>query len=73
MKKYLPTDFDLIDYDRELLKKQLTLETVDITLTSEPEKAKEYKIASFFRRSVKRFPNEEGMFNRLQMELIQIA
>ncbi len=28
MKKFLPSDFDLVDYDRELFKKQLDLETV---------------------------------------------
>ena len=35
MKKLLPNNFDLIDYDRELLKKQLDLETVKITLSLE--------------------------------------
>ena len=28
MKKFIPSNFDLVDYDRELLKKQLDLETV---------------------------------------------
>lgn len=32
MKKFLPQNFDIVDYDRELLKKQLDLETVQITL-----------------------------------------
>ena len=44
MKKFLPTDFDLVDYDKELLKKQLDLETVEITLVLDDEKATEYEI-----------------------------
>ena len=73
MKKYVPSNFDLVDYDKELLKKQLDLETVEITLTQDPEKAKEYELPIYYRRSVVRFPNEEGTFNRLQAELATIA
>jgi hypothetical protein len=35
MRKYLPTNFDLVDYDRDLLKKQLDLETVQVALNKE--------------------------------------
>ena len=69
MKRFVPTNFDLTDYDRELFKKQMDLETVEITLTKDPEKAKEYELAEYYRRSVVRFPNEEGTFKRLQAEL----
>ena len=65
MKKYVPSNFDLTDYDRELFKKQMDLETVRITLTKDEEKAKEYEISEYYRRSVVRFPNEEGAFKRL--------
>ena len=44
MKKFVPVDLDLTDYDQERFKKQLDLETVKITLTSNPEKAKEYEM-----------------------------
>ena len=73
MKKFVPSNLDLVDYDKELLKKQLQLETVEITLTKDEVKAKEYNLDEYYRRTVKRFPNEEGMFKRLQSELIQIG
>ena len=57
MKKFLPTNLDLVDYDKELLKKQLDLETVEVTLTQDPAKAKEYEMTQFYRRSVIRFQN----------------
>lgn len=38
MKKYLPTNFDLVDYDRELLNKQLDLDKVEITLKRDAER-----------------------------------
>lgn len=66
MKKFVPVNIDLVDYDKELLKKQLDLETVEITLKHDQDKAKEYDIETYYARSVKRYPNEEGMFNRLQ-------
>lgn len=40
MKRFLPTNFDLVDYDKELLKKQLDLEKVTITLARNSEKEK---------------------------------
>lgn len=49
---FVPTNFDLVDYDRELLKKQLDLETVKITLTLNEEKAKEYEVEKFYVRTV---------------------
>lgn len=68
MKNYLPTDFDLVDYDRELLKKQLDLETVEITLKRDAEKESEPENpngAPYYVRSVVRTTNEEGSFKRL--------
>lgn len=44
MKKFIPANIDLVDYDKDLLKKQLDLETVKITLTRNEEKAKEYEV-----------------------------
>ena len=55
MKKFVPTNFDLsisilfnmksiADYDKELMKKQLDLDTVEITLTKDEEKAKQYEM-----------------------------
>lgn len=74
MKKYLPTNFDLIDYDRELLKKQLDLETVQLILDRDGEReSAENDGHPFYVRSVKRFTNEEGMFERLRMDLQRIA
>ena len=65
MKKFIPSNFDLVDYDRELFKKQMDLETVQITLNKDERQE--------FVRSVVRFANEEGMFNRLQQELLKIG
>lgn len=65
MKVFVPTNFDLVDYDKELLKKQLDLETVKITLTKNDEKAKEYEMDKYYQRSVVRCTNEEGTFKRL--------
>lgn len=76
MKKYIPTNFDLIDYDKELLKKQLDLETVEITLKRDAEKEADPENPAgmpFYERSVRRETNEEGMFRRLQQELLKIA
>lgn len=65
MKKFVPTNFDLVDYDKELLKKQLDLTTMEVTLTKDSEKAKEYEMEEYYKRSVVRFTNEEGTFRRL--------
>jgi hypothetical protein len=68
MKKYLPTNFDLVDYDRELLNKQLDLETVEITLKRDGEREADPEHqpgTPFYVRSVARFTNEEGCFRRL--------
>ncbi|CDW79166.1 UNKNOWN [Stylonychia lemnae] len=73
MKKFVPTNMDLTDYDKDLFKKQLDLETVNVTITKDPAKAIEYEIENFYMRSVERFPNEDGMFRRLQKELLEIA
>ncbi len=74
MKKYLPTNFDLVDYDRELLKKQLDLETVQVIMDRDAEReAAENDGRPIYVRSVKRFTNEEGMFERLRMDLQRIA
>ena len=72
MKKFIPSNFDLVDYDRELFKKQMELETVQITLTRDAEKELEYD-GVYYSRGVVRFPNEEGMFHRLQQELLAIG
>ena len=76
MKKYVPTNFDLVDYDRELLKKQLDLETVEVTLKRDAERETEPENpegAPFYVRSVIRFQNEDGMFLRLKQDLNRIA
>lgn len=69
MKKYLPSNFDLVDYDRELLKKQLDLETVTVSLTHIPEKDIENDGKPFYKRDVSRMTNEDGMNMRLFMDL----
>jgi len=73
MKIFVPTNFDLVDYDKELLKKQLELETVEVTMNRDAEKEKEYEVPTYYKRAVVRFPNEEGMFMRLQRELDQMS
>jgi hypothetical protein len=73
MKRYVPKDFDLTDYDKELFQKQMDLETVEITLTPDAAKAIEFDVDTFYVRSVRRFPNEEGLFKRLQRELQEIG
>ncbi len=76
MKKFVPTNFDLVDYDRELLKKQLDLETVEVTLKRDAEREAEPENpegAPFYVRSVVRSQNEDGMFRRLQLDLQRIA
>lgn len=73
MKKYLPGDFDLVDYDRELLKKQLDLETVTISLSHVPEKDIENDGKSYYKRDVTRMTNEDGMNMRLFMDLQKIG
>jgi hypothetical protein len=76
MKTFVPTNFDLVDYDKELLKKQLDLETVEVTLKRDAEREAEpenLEGAPFYVRSVSRFTNEEGTFRRLQMDLSRIA
>ena len=65
MKKFVPTNIDLTDYDKDLFKKQLDLESVKITLTKDPAKAIEYEVESFYMRTVERSANEDGMFRRL--------
>lgn len=64
----MPTDFDLVDYDKELLKKQLDLETMEVTLTRDAQKEVDSENPNcfpFYTRSVRRETNEEGMFRRL--------
>ena len=73
MKKYLPSNFDLIDYDRELLKKQLDLETVTVSLSHMPEKDVENDGKPYYKREVSRMTNEEGMNMRLFMDLQKIG
>ncbi len=73
MKKYLPSNFDLIDYDRELLKKQLDLETVTVSLSHIPEKDIENDGKPYYRRDVSRMTNEDGMNMRLFMDLQKIG
>ena len=63
---FIPTNYDLVDYDKELLKKQLDLVTVQVTITKNPEKAKQYEMEEYFVRNVEMFTNEEGTFRRLQ-------
>ena len=43
----------------------MDLETVRITLTKDPEKAQKYELYEFYTRSIERFRNEEGTFQRL--------
>jgi len=76
MKQYIPQDFDLVDYDRELLKKQLDLETVRVTLKRDPEREADPENPAgqpFYVRHIERETNEEGMFRRLQEELSKMA
>jgi hypothetical protein len=39
MKMFVPTNFDLVDYDKELFKKQMQLEIVSIILDKSEELA----------------------------------
>ena len=73
MKKYLPQNFDLVDYDRELLKKQLDLETVTVSLSHIPEKDIENDGKPYYKRDVTRMTNEDGMNMRLFMDLQKIG
>ena len=72
MRKLLPQNLDLTDYDRDLLAKQLDLEKVMITLTKEEKKDEDVLMAQddeqvqYYVRTVVRQTNEEGMFSRLQ-------
>ena len=73
MKKYLPSNFDLVDYDHELLKKQLDLETVTVSLSHVPEKDIENDGKPYYARGVTRMTNEDGMNMRLFMDLLKIG
>ena len=73
MKKFIPSDFDLIDYDEQLLKKQLDLETVRIILNRDAEREEEFQQVPYYLRTVERFTNEEGMFKRLMDDLERIG
>lgn len=78
MKQFIPPDFDLVDYDRELLKKQLDLETVEVILKrdinkEDIENLENNQNVPNYVRSVTRCTNEEGMFRRLQMDLQTIG
>lgn len=78
MRKYLPTNFDLVDYDRDLLKKQLDLETVQVVLNKEESVGLDQLLegghnTTTYVRSVSRFTNEEGTFMRLKMDLQKIG
>jgi len=73
MKVFVPTNYDLVDYDRDLMNKQLELEVMEITMTRDAGKEKEYEVPCYYKRSVVRYSNEEGMFMRLQRELAEIA
>ena len=79
-KKIHPTQIDRIQYDSEVLQKQMDLEEMTITLAPD-EKLKELLLGEFkgqcqglaYRRTVKRVNNEEGKFNRLLRELTALA
>ena len=76
MKKLLPQDFDLTDFDKEQMKKQLDLTVVEVTLSRDPEREAEpdHPIGTpYYKRAVIKYTNEEGMFKRLQEELAQIG
>lgn len=73
MKKFLPSNYDLVDYDKEILKKQLDLEIVRVTMERDAEREERYCVDKFYSRKVVRMPNEDGMFKRLQLELEQMS
>jgi hypothetical protein len=76
MKKFIPGNIDLVDYDRELLQKQLELQIMEITLKRDAEREAEADHPQgmpYYVRHVRRENNEEAMFRRLQEELSQIA
>ena len=61
---------DRTQYDKELLEKQLDLETVTKTLTKNGGKdVQEKDAATNYKRTTSRAPNEEGRFRRLLKEL----
>ena len=73
MKKFIPSDLDLTNFDKELLKKQLDLETVTITLERDAIKEERYCVDKYYSRKVDKKPNEDGMFKRLMADLDVIS
>ena len=69
----MPTNFDLVDYDKELLKKQLDLEIVRITLERDAEREERYCVDKYYSRKVVKMENEDGKFKRLCLELDQMS
>lgn len=73
MQQFIPSDFDLTDYDKEQFEKVLDLEIMTISLVQEKEVDPENPETSFYTREVTREANEEGSFARLHKELSRIA
>ena len=68
-KVYIPTDFDLIDYDSHQLKKQIEFDKMTITITDTncPD------LPTGIKRYVTRQEDMEAKFRRLNEELESIA
>lgn len=74
LRVFVPSNLDSIDYDRDLFKKQMQLETVEITLKRDQVKEEKFpELVPFFRRTVIREKNEEALYERLLGELETIA
>ena len=78
--KFHGKPIDRTQYDKELLEKQLDLETVTITLHEEFNNVKQvYNDKEFqsalkaYKRSTTREPNEEGKYRRLIKEIEDLA
>ena len=68
-KIFIPTDFDLIDYDSHQLRKQIEFDkmTITITETNSPD------VPTGIKRYVTRQEDMEAKFRRLNEELESIA
>ena len=68
-KRYVPTDFDLTEYDSHLFKKQMDFEIMKIEVV----KTNSTETSTGIERYVTRQKNIEGQFRRLMDELTTIA
>lgn len=81
LSKFHAKPIDRTQFDRELLQKQMDLETMKITLQDEDDKVKDVFLNECggqcchqpYKRVISRETNEEGRFKRLMNEIEQMA